>query len=224
MTETIVFNIASYAHKLGYFDSLLSEDELARRERFKFARDREQYVICRGMLRVVLADALGVLPAALSAMPQALRFGYNPHGKPYLAPQCNPRGLHFNMSHSGEWAVIVISHSGEIGVDIEQVRPLNYLELAQIVFSPHEQATLRATPVERQQAAFFNGWTRKEAFIKAKGAGLTHGLQDFDVSLDDDASSRLIATRPDPDEARHWVLQSWSPATHYVACVCWRLL
>ena len=91
--------------------------------------------------------------------------------------------------------------------------------MAATVFSPYEQAVLRRLPIAQQATAFFNGWTRKEAYIKAHGQGLSMPLADFDVTLAPDEPVRLVATRPDPTEAQRWSLYGWSPAAQWVAAL-----
>jgi 4'-phosphopantetheinyl transferase len=184
----------------------LSPDELARAERFVFRRDRERFVAARGTLRAVLANYAGIPPGALV-------FDYSAFGKPVL------RGggtLRFNLSHAGEIAVIGIVHGREIGVDVEAIRPaFAGEEIAARFFSPAEVAALRALPPEQQAIGFFNCWTRKEAYIKALGEGLSHPLDSFDVSLAPGEPAALLAVRGAP--AVEWSLHTFVPAPGYVA-------
>jgi 4'-phosphopantetheinyl transferase len=157
------------------FDALLSPDERERAARFYFDHDRSRYVICRGNLRRRLAGHLAIAPAAVE-------FSYNPQGKPETA------GVHFNASHSGDYALIAISETRVVGVDIESMsRSFASDRIPERFFSPVEVRALRALPEPDQLQAFFNCWTRKEAYVKARGLGLSLDLKSFDVSIDERA-------------------------------------
>lgn len=156
--------------------ALLSEDELARGRTYRFARDRRRWLVRRGLLRRLLGRYLNQAPAEV-------RFVYGPRGKPALA---TPEPVAFNLSHSGDVALFAFSAGSAIrlGVDLELIRSdLAHMALAQRYFSPAEQAALQALPKSQQLAAFFRCWTRKEAFVKALGEGLSVPLDSFDVSL-----------------------------------------
>ncbi|MEZ4868234.1 MAG: 4'-phosphopantetheinyl transferase superfamily protein [Caldilineaceae bacterium] len=196
----------------GRFAELLSADEAARAARFYFARDAQHYTVGRATLRLILSHYLGMPPTIL-------RFVYNSYGKPGLLANQNPAGLTFNLSHSGGRALCAVTYGHAIGIDLEEMRALDYLAMAATVFSPYEQAVLHNLPVAQQATAFFNGWTRKEAYIKAHGQGLSMPLADFDVTLAPDEPVRLVATRPDPTEAQRWSLYGWSPAEQWVAAL-----
>jgi 4'-phosphopantetheinyl transferase len=191
---------------------LLSAEETARAARFHFARDAHHYTVGRATLRLILSQYLALPPAALT-------FDYNAYGKPLLAPAQNPVGLAFNLTHSGGHALCAITHGHAVGIDLEVMRELDYLQMAGTVFSAQEQAILRSLPVTDHQRAFYNGWTRKEAYIKAHGQGLSMPLADFDVTLAPHEPARLLATRPDPSEAARWSLYGWSIDTDRVAAL-----
>jgi len=163
---------------------LLSVDERARADRFVFARDRDQFTIARARLRQLLA-------AYLNLAPHELRFDYNPFGKPQLSvPVLNT--LQFNVSHSGELALIAIAQNRRVGVDIEAHKPQPaFLEIARSVFSAEEYAALEAVPAPQQGEVFYRIWTHKEAFIKALGEGLSHLLDSFSMTLREDAPPML---------------------------------
>lgn len=178
--------------------SLLSDDERQRAHRFHFPADQRRYVVGRGVLRLLLG-------AYLVTKPEQLRFGYNAYGKPELS--AGDFSLQFNLSHSGEIALYAMTHRHALGIDIECIRSnLEWSALAQHVFSPHEQAVLAQLPVAEQLPAFFRCWSRKEAFIKARGMGLSLALDQFDVTLAPTDPPRLLATRDDPQEASRWTL------------------
>lgn len=184
-------SLASYA-------DTLSTDERARAARFHFEKDRRSYVISRGVLRALLGRYLNVAPAEL-------RFAYSPHGKPSLdGPAGTPR---FNVSHTHGLALYAFANGREVGIDVEQVRPdFAGEEIAERFFSRSEVEALKALATEARLAAFFRCWTRKEAYIKARGEGLSHPLELFDVSLAPGDPAALLATRPDPLEASRWSL------------------
>jgi 4'-phosphopantetheinyl transferase len=160
-----------------YLRSLLSADEEERAQRFRFPRDRERFVVCRGLLRVLLGRYL-------SCHPGRLRFAYGAHGKPALAGGAAAGRLCFNVAHSEGLALIAVARGREVGVDLECLRPETATEqLATSCFSARELEALRALPQQVRTEAFFRCWTRKEAYLKATGTGLSLGLDRFDVTL-----------------------------------------
>jgi len=192
---------------------LLSADELQRASRFHFPRDRRRFSVARGVLRDILSRYLGVPPAALA-------FRYSAYGKPALVDVAAQEGLRFNISHAHELALFAITCGPEVGVDIEYLhRTIACEEIAERFFSARERASLRAVPEEMKQQAFFNCWTRKEAYIKAHGEGLSLPLDQFDVSLPPGEPAALLATRVDPHDARRWSLQAVTPGPGYVAAL-----
>jgi 4'-phosphopantetheinyl transferase len=191
----------------------LSADELQRAARFHFPRDRRRFIVARGVLRDILSRYLGVPPAALA-------FRYSAYGKPALADVTADEGLCFNISHAHEMALFAITCGREVGVDIEYLhRTIACEEIAERFFSARERASLRAVPAEVKHQAFFNCWTRKEAYIKAHGEGLSLPLDQFDVSLTPGEPAALLATRGDPHDAWRWSLQALAPGPGYVAAL-----
>jgi 4'-phosphopantetheinyl transferase len=143
----------------------LSDDERERAARFHFERDRNRFVAGRGMLREILGRLLGMTP-------EELFFSYGVHGKPRLAA---PTGadFHFNVAHSDSLAVYAVARRQEVGIDVERIRPLPEMEhLAEQLFSEPERARWRRLPDDQKMAAFYHGWVRKEALLKAGGQGL----------------------------------------------------
>lgn len=200
----------------------LAVDERQRAERFFFEKDRTHFVVARGLLRVLLGRYLRQDSPHLC-------FTYGPHGKPALATDTGGVGLCFNVSHSHGLALYAITGGREVGVDVERIRPeIAQEKIAERFFSPREVNALRALPLPLQASAFFACWTRKEAYIKAKGAGLTLPLDQFDVSLTPGEPAALLRTAWDPQEAAYWALQDLAPAPGYRAAVAvaghdWRL-
>jgi 4'-phosphopantetheinyl transferase len=194
----------------------LSDDEGRRADRFRAGPLRDHFVAGRGTLRAILGRYLG-------GQPRGLRFDYEPHGKPQLAPPWDAGGLRFNVSHSHGLAVVGVTAGREIGVDVERVRPrVNAARLIERFFSPEERRQWQRLPEESRLTAFFCGWTRKEAWLKAVGHGLSFPLGDFSVSLAPDEPARLLAIRGSTAEAAAWWLESCPPGPDYVAAVAVR--
>jgi 4'-phosphopantetheinyl transferase len=191
----------------------LSADEWERARRFRFDKHRRQYVVGRGALRELLGAYLGVRPEAVS-------FTYGPRGKPFLAPPLDARGLQFNLSNSDEMALVGFVLGREIGVDIEFLRQMNDCEeIAERFFSKSERLTLRTIPYPAKQEAFFNCWTRKEAYLKAVGEGLAAPLDSFDVTLAFDEPPRMLTLEGDADRAAPWFFHHLRPADEYIGAV-----
>jgi len=179
---------------------LLSEDELRRAERFHFEHDRSSFVVARGTLREILIPYVG-LP------PELLRFGQNAYGKPELVGAPGVTLVRFNLSHAGGLALYAVAAGREVGVDIEIVREsVPCEELAERFFSRREVAALLALPAGDRTRAFFECWTRKEAYIKGRGEGLSLPLDSFDVSLAPGEPAALLATQEDERGAASWSL------------------
>lgn len=163
--------------------ALLSGDERGRAQRFLKDVDRRRYVVGRAGLRIILSTYLGIDP-------RAVRFGYNDWGKPELDLADRGR-LHFNLSHSAGEAMLAVSAHARVGIDIEEIRPLQE-DIASRFFSASECAALAALPGGERLAGFYRCWTRKEAFVKAHGAGLSVPLERFDVSIEAVEGQRLL--------------------------------
>ncbi|HXG50500.1 MAG TPA: 4'-phosphopantetheinyl transferase superfamily protein [candidate division Zixibacteria bacterium] len=202
--------------------AVLSGDEGQRAARYRFARDRDRFVAARGLLRVLLGMYLNVEP-------RQLRFAYNPYGKPALVPQPDGTDVEFNLSHSGDLALYAIARGRAVGIDVERIDPAKgTMEIADRFFSAAEIKSLRELPQELRTAGFFNCWTRKEAYIKARGLGLAIPLDQFDVSLKPGEAARLIDARCEPGGASRWRLVELDAGAGYAAAVAaegqdWRL-
>ena len=197
----------------GEHIGLLSRDEAARADGFRFARDRERFVGARGLLRELLGRYLGVDPSAL-------RFSYGPRGKPCLETDSRPDGVRFNVSHSGGLALLAFTRGRELGVDLERVRPVPEAEsIAESYFSPRESAELARLPPAERPPAFFRCWTRKEAFIKATGDGLSHPLDAFDVTFAPGEPARLLRVDGEPGEAARWWMEGLEPAEGFASAL-----
>ena len=188
--------------------TLLAVEEQERAARFYFHQDRRCYIVARGALRDILGRYLG-------QPPKTIRFQVTEYGKPHLAQS----EFDFNVSHSAELALIAIARQRPVGVDVEYAqRPLHDADaLVDRYFSVHERNAYRAVPAAQKQTAFYNGWTRKEAYIKARGEGLSHPLDQFDVELRPGKTAAFININNDPAETDHWSLYAFTPAPDYIA-------
>jgi len=176
----------------------LNPDELERARRFHFEKHRRHFIIGRGFLRDVLGRYLKVEPAAL-------RFSYGAYGKPALAGEHENSKIHFNMSHSHNLALLAITEEKHLGIDVEHIRSdFASGEIARRFFSPVEVESFNALQPAEQVAAFFRCWTRKEAFMKATGKGMSQPLDAFDVTLAPAVPAALL--RVEDDEASRWSL------------------
>lgn len=186
----------------------LSADERDRAARFRFAEDRARFVFSRSALRAILGRYLGKEPASLA-------FHVGAFGKPSLVGY----SLAFNASASGSVALVAVSDL-DLGVDVEHERDdVDPLELAATAFSPDEREALARAPLADRRRAFFAGFTRKEAVIKAKGLGLAMPLADFSVSLD---SAHAALLRIDGDDADLWTMHAFSAGEHYPCALAYR--
>lgn len=201
------------AAQLRHLERTLAPDEWDKAARFYFEKDRERYVVTRGLLRAILGRYLGLEPAQL-------RFSYGPYGKPRLSGGSGAGALRFNLSHSHGLALFAVSRGREIGIDVERVRPEFAGErIAEQFFSPREVAARRALPPESRVEAFFNCWTRKEAYVKARGQGLSLPLDRFDVSLAPGDAATLLHVDGDARKAARWSLRALMPGPDYVAAL-----
>ena len=195
------------------FLQTLSTDERARADRFYFQSDREHFIAAHGMLRAILGRYVNRAPGGLS-------FCYGSHGKPALIGESGGSAIRFNLSHSQGVAMYAIARSREVGVDVEFIRSeLDFEQIAERFFSHRERTMLRALPTKMHQLAFFLCWTRKEAYIKARGEGLSLPLAEFDVSLTPGEPAALLSTRPDLDEARRWSLHDLNLAPDFAGAL-----
>jgi 4'-phosphopantetheinyl transferase len=191
---------------------LLTPDENDRANRFHFKKDRDLFVRARGLLRTILGRYLHVEP-------ERLRFDYSKFGKPALV-DTDGMPLRFNVAHSGDQILFAFALAREIGVDVERVRDdLATDEIATRFFSPHEVTTLRALPADLRVESFFRCWTLKEAYIKARGEGLSLPLDRFTVSVDPREPAALVAVEDVPEEVSRWSLWDLNPCAGYAGAL-----
>ncbi|MDE1992337.1 MAG: 4'-phosphopantetheinyl transferase superfamily protein [Rhizobiaceae bacterium] len=190
---------------------LLSPEELDRAARFVHDRDRLHFIVGRGRLRTILGRYLDTSPKALS-------FAYNAYGKPSIVSG-DGTSWHFNLSHSASLAALAVSDHYELGIDIEEIHFLKE-DIARRFFSHKEYLTLRALPAEAYLDGFYRCWTRKEAFVKAHGEGLSLPLDSFDVTFDWRTEPKLERLEGDPEAPSDWrILAIETPVTFAGAVV-----
>ena len=218
-SETVIIwhvNLADHWAQHEYYLEILNTIERRRADGIHVERKRHEYIIVRAILRHCLANMLG-------EPPQGLNLYFGEHGKPFLERTQSDHSFFFNVSHSYEQALIALAPNVEIGVDIEKIRPdIDVLRLASRFFSPLERQILLELPPWERLSAFFTCWARKEAVIKCEGAGVSLGLDQFDVSLRPDEPARLLRTAWRADDAFNWSLLTLDVNPYYRAALAAR--
>lgn len=204
--------LAEQDPRVSRLRGLLSSDEIERARRFHQERDRSSFIISHGVLRQLLSRYL-------DGKPEDIDFEAGPYGKPSLSPSCGDHSLQFNMSHTEGMAVFAVTRNRRIGVDVERVdREIKDRdEIAAGFFSAQEAAVFRSLPEEDRMEGFFNCWTRKESFIKAKGEGLSCPLDSFAVTLRPGEEAKLLAVQDGRSE--DWSMASLEPLDDYRAAI-----
>jgi 4'-phosphopantetheinyl transferase len=198
---------------------VLSSDERARADRFHRERDRGRFVVGRGTLRTLLGRYLDIEPAGLE-------FQYGPQGKPALSGDAS---LRFNLAHSHSLALLAVADGREVGIDLEQIRPMDDAErIISRFFSPGECADFLAVREPERLLTFFRGWTRKEAYMKATGLGFMMPLDQFDVTLGPGVPPQLLRVKNAPDEPERWSFCDIAPGSGFLGALAvegtgWRL-
>ena len=170
-----------------YLSQILSKDERARAIKYRFDRDRQEFIVRRSLLRTILSQYLSVEPSRV-------QFGYGPYGKPHLAGEFDNDLLQFNLAHSHELAVYAFTHKRQVGVDLEYIQPLSDIErISSQFFTAQENRKIRELDSSARLLAFYHCWTRKEAYVKAVGTGLTQPLDQFEVSVEPDKPAQFMA-------------------------------
>ena len=199
--------------QVARLERTLSRDERERAKRYAASRDRRRFVVARGLLRALLGRYLERDPASIA-------FDYGPAGKPELVGVQNEADLRFNLAHSGEVVLYAFVRGRRVGVDVEELRPLDDLEdLSRTVFSLRERDELKAHPPSRRLRAFFDGWVRKEALVKASGDGLGADLEAAEVSLARSDGPLLRAAHGDDRARAPWTLLNVPIGPRYAAAV-----
>lgn len=211
--EVVVSELDFAPTALAVAATLLSPEEQQRARRFVFERERNQFIATRAKLRQLLGARIGVRPEFVELV-------YGKYGKPALDPRLTAQALHFNLSRSHDMAVFAFVSGRQIGIDIEFVRPIVTADhIATQFFSAGEQTAFRSLATEDRTLAFFNAWTRKEAFIKALGEGLHHPLDTFDVSLTPEEPARIYRVGMSNGTDCGWRLHSFRPGPGFVGAI-----
>ena len=217
-------SLAVPSEMIAAWTVVLSSDERLRAGRFRFASDRDRFIAAHGILHSILASYLNTDPAKVC-------FQYAPGGKPLLAGSLG--WLHFNLAHSGDLALVAVSRCCPVGVDVEEIRPMNDgKDIAVRFFSQREARELEGLPLNQQEEGFFNLWTRKEACLKATGEGLSERINSVEVAFIPGLPARLVQFPGESDSYPPWTLAELRPATMYVGALaapvaglklsCWR--
>ncbi len=192
------------------FTKVLSRDESERASKFRFSVDCKRFIARRGILRLLVGEYIKMSP-------EKVVFQYGEQGKPFVSGNS---AFHFNLSHSENIILFAFTEEHELGIDVEYTnRMIELKEIATRFFSPNETKVLLNLSEKHQPKGFFNCWTRKEAFIKAVGQGLSFPLDEFEVSLKPSDEARLIATHWNPDDVDKWSLRSFEPAEKFVGAI-----
>ena len=200
-------SIDSTDEELKGSELILSPDELQKAYRYKFEKDREQYIMARSLLRRILGKYL-------DQSPHKINFSYSEKGKPYIKDSL----IKFNLAHSGGKAVFAFAENIDVGIDIEYMRDLpDELQIAKRFFSDEEVNEIMKVSEGDTKAAFFNCWTRKEAFIKAVGEGLSYPLKDFTVTLLPGVNPEIKWIKDKVDEVKEWKLVNILTDRNYIS-------
>jgi len=201
----------SCSHRQAYYE-LLNSAERKRAARYRFAEPRNRFIVARAELRQLIGRYI-------NRAPDTITFDKNAWGKPALA-ECVDAHLEFNIAHSGDLALYAFSRNRIVGVDVEFIHPIEDVDhLVTNFFSVYEQQTFGQIPKEMQLQAFFNGWTRKEAYIKGQGKGLSIPLDSFDVTLLPGEPAALLADRTDETAVQRWKLMDIKAGNGYTAAL-----
>jgi 4'-phosphopantetheinyl transferase len=201
------------AKAIAILEALLSQDEGQRADGYYRALDRDRFIVGRGILRMIIS-------AYLALSPRKLRFTYGEYGKPAVSDDQNDRALNFNLSHSAELALYAVTRGRAVGIDIKHIREdFATIEIAERFFSKDEVAEIKSLPMDQRTLGFFNCWSRKESFIKAKGLGVSYPLDRFTVSLTPGVPPALLKVDDDEREASQWKVYELSPGAGYVAAL-----
>ncbi len=191
----------------------LSQAELARAQKFRSRTGYREYIVTRGLLRQVLSETAGLDLAGVD-------FRYGEHGKPCLGTLVSGETVAFNVSHSHGLALVALTRGSRLGVDLEKIRPeVEWRDLAGRYFSEAENRDLEARHGEDGRKAFFACWTRKEAFVKALGAGVSYGLKQFDVSVGPKEDHAALTLRSRDEDAAGWLVKNLPVPDSHVAAL-----
>jgi len=194
---------------LARYAAMLSPEEAARQRRFMFAKDRHTYLVARALVRTVLSRYA-------EASPEAWVFGVNEYGKPYVAGGADLPPLRFNLSHADGLVACAVAMDHDLGVDAENVhRAVAVMDLARRYFSAREAADLERLPADLQRERFFDYWTLKEAYIKARGLGLSIPLDRIWFDLEAGRPPRIGFAPSVEDDPAAWQFAQFRPTSQH---------
>lgn len=206
--DRFIKDIHTYMH-------FLSSDERERAAKFRFDLNRNHFIIRRGILRSLISRYLSDHPGKVS-------LSQNPFGKPILWGE-HANALFFNGSKSGKWTLIALSKNIDLGVDIEDKnQEIDFLNIVNRFFSPVEKSEFLSLSNDARREAFFLGWTRKEAYLKCNGSGLSIPLAHFSVELSPGQPPRLLSPHDPEDSASNWLIADIPAAADYCAALAAR--
>jgi len=206
-------SLNSSPEELAHYNSLLSQDEIARAKMFYFEKDHNHFIVGRGLLRTLLGSYLNVEPSQIG-------FIYGKYGKPALQTGTHKTTLDFNLSHSKDYAIYAFCLNRKIGIDLEHVRPMPDLyDFARQFFSLRENVLINSLAGKQKEEAFFKIWTCKEAFLKANGSGLTIPINQVEISLESDGSVTLTSIGELEEQTELWRMESFSPISDFQAAL-----
>jgi 4'-phosphopantetheinyl transferase len=218
-TDEIHLWLASYDEVVEelqpVYRSILSAEERVQEPRFHFAKDRRRYLVTRALVRTVLSRYVSVPPAAWT-------FSSNAYGRPEIANgEGRAAGLSFNLSHTHSLIVLGVTRSRALGVDVENFRAREVsLDVARHFFAPDEVEELSTVPSHEQQYRFFEYWTFKESYIKARGMGLSLPLDKFSFRYPHDRGVSIAIDPALGDAAARWQFWQFRPMPEYLVAVC----
>ena len=210
-------DINAASHEPEALLSLLSDDELKRAERFRFEKHRHRWIAGRAMLRTILS-------AMTHRSPESVAFEYDEHKKPYLPCSSGHERIHFNLTHSSDLALLAVTSVGPVGIDVERIKPLSSIDtVVDRFFSIAERSAFSTMSGDEERLkAFYTCWTRKEAYLKALGCGISEPTNTFDVTFLENSEPEIIAIDGDNNVARDWLLFDLKVTPGYVGALAIR--
>jgi 4'-phosphopantetheinyl transferase len=213
ITKVWLARMARTEGEMSQLTSLLNPAEQVRADQFKAEHPRHQFIFGRAVLRQILGACLNVAPSVVA-------FGYHPAGKPFLWQPVSEPQLHFNLSHSKDLILVAVSRGLEVGVDLEWIHGVeDCASLEPRIFSARERAELHALPQAHQRTACFNGWTRKEAWLKATGQGLVDHLGEIEVTIAPGREPQFLSLPGGPQTLPRWTLHALALPVDYAGAL-----
>ncbi len=208
------FHAALTPERFSEYLLLLDREERNRLQRFQREKDRHLFAASHAFLRRTLSPYVKIPP-------DQLRFVVNRHGKPSLDGHSKDAVIHFNLAHTYDLVVVAVNGGGEVGVDVERLdRDVDPLEIGDRFFSREESADLRDTPAAGRVRRFFQYWTLKEAFLKARGQGLSAALDRFTLHVLPEGRATLSTFSEQEEDVAAWSLFHFEPTPEHIVAAC----